>query len=88
MVSVDTADQNRAFAAQEGADFPILSDPGKTTAAAYGVLGPVGLARRWTFYVGPDGRILEIDKSISTGSAGADVSATLKKLGVPPRHSV
>lgn len=84
-MSVDTPEENKAFALQEGADFPMLSDPDRTTAAAYGVIGPIGLARRWTFYIGPDGRILAIDKAISTSTAGEDLIAKLKALGVPAR---
>ena len=41
MVSVDTPEENKAFAEQEQADFPMLSDPEKTVADAYGVLPPV-----------------------------------------------
>jgi peroxiredoxin Q/BCP len=82
MVSVDTPEENKRFAEQEKADFPMLSDPGKQVATAYGVLGPTGLARRWTFYIGPDGKILEIDKQVSTGTAGADLAGKLKSLGV------
>ena len=85
MVSVDTPEQNKKFAEQENANFPMLSDPGKQTAEAFGVLSPNGLARRWTFYIGPDGKILEIDKKVSTGTAGADLAATLKALAVPQR---
>ena len=82
MISVDTPEENKRFADQEKADFPMLSDPGKQVATAYGVLGPSGLARRWTFYIGPDGKILDIDKQVSTGTAGADLAAKLKSLGV------
>jgi peroxiredoxin Q/BCP len=82
MVSVDTPEDNKRFAEQEKADFPFLSDPTKKTAEAYGVLSPNGAARRWTFYIGPDGRILEIDKMVSTSTAGADLAAKLKTLGV------
>jgi thioredoxin-dependent peroxiredoxin len=82
MISVDTPEENKRFADQEKADFPMLSDPGKQIATAYGVLGPSGLARRWTFYIGPDGKILDIDKQVSTGTAGADLAAKLKSLGV------
>jgi thioredoxin-dependent peroxiredoxin len=82
MISVDTPEENKAFAEKEQADFPMLSDPAKKTATAYGVLGPTGLARRWTFYIGPDGRILDIDQKVSTGTAGADLAAKLKALGV------
>jgi peroxiredoxin Q/BCP len=86
MISVDKPEDNKAFALQEGADFPMLSDPARTTAAAYGVLGPIGLARRWTFYIGPDGRILAIDKSVSTATAGEDLTAKLQAFGIPPRR--
>jgi peroxiredoxin Q/BCP len=85
MISVDTPEENKAFAEKEQADFPMLSDPTKKTATAYGVLGPTGLARRWTFYIGPDGRILDIDQKVSTGTAGADLAAKLKALGVKTR---
>jgi peroxiredoxin Q/BCP len=85
MISVDTPEDNKKFAEQEEADFPMLSDPAKKTAEAYGVLGPSGLARRWTFYIGPDGKILAIDKTVSTGTAGADLANKLKELGVKRR---
>jgi peroxiredoxin Q/BCP len=85
MVSVDTPEDNRKFAEQEETDFPMLSDPAKKVAAAYGVLGPAGLARRWTFYIGPDGKILAIDKAVSTGTAGQDLAHKLKELGVKQR---
>ncbi len=45
----------------------------------------VGFASRWTFYIGPDGKILYIDKSVKTSSAGADVAAKLAELGVAKR---
>jgi peroxiredoxin Q/BCP len=85
MASVDTPEENRKFAEQEKADFPLLSDPTKKTAEAYGVLSPNGTARRWTFYIGPDGRILEIDKAVQTLTAGSDLAGKLKGLGVKPR---
>ncbi len=83
MASVDTPEQNKAFAEQEQANFPMLSDPGYGTAKAYGVVAPEGggFAKRWTFYIGPDGRILEIDKAVKTATAGADLAAHLEALG-------
>lgn len=82
---MDTAEDNKKFAEQVEADYPILADPSKTAAAAYGVLGRLGVASRWTFYIGPDGRILHIDKAVKSSSAGADIAATLAKLGVTRR---
>ena len=85
MISVDKPEENKAFAEKESADFPLLSDPSKEVATKYGVLGVVGLPRRWTFYIGPDGNILDIDKSVSTGTAGADLANKLKTLAIKQR---
>jgi len=81
-VSVDSVAGNRKFAAKYGFADPILSDPEKTVARAYGVLGPLGVARRWTFYIDRDGVIRAIDKAINTSRAGIDVAAKLKELGI------
>ena len=62
------------------ADYPILADPTKATATAYGVLGTFGVASRWNLYIGPDGKILYIDKAVKTSSAGQDVAAKLAEL--------
>ena len=83
MASVDPPEVNKDFAEKEQADFPILSDPGKTTAVAYGVMTPdKGYASRWTFYIGPDGKILDIDKKVSVRTAGEDTIKRLEALGV------
>ena len=83
MASVDPPDVNKGFAEKEHADFPILSDPEKTVATAYGVVTPERqMAARWTFYIGPDGRILDIDRKVSVRTAGADTIAKLDALGV------
>jgi peroxiredoxin Q/BCP len=82
MVSVDDAETNTRFAKENEADFPILANPEKDVATAYGVLSPVGMARRWTYYIGPDGKILFIDNKVSTGTAGEDLARKLGELGV------
>ena len=83
--STDAADTNRKFAESLSADYPILSDPTKATARAYGVLMVVGVPSRWTFYVGKDGKILYIDRDVKTATAGADIAARLATLGVTKR---
>src|SRR3979490_1651735 len=57
---VGTQATNAEFAEAFDLTCPILGDPGKQVARAYGVLGPSGFASRWTFYIGADGRILDI----------------------------
>ncbi len=85
-VSTDTPEKNKEFAESLGADYPILADPDKKAAEPYGVLMPVvGMAKRWTFYIGKDGKILAIDKDVKVDTAGADVAAKLGELGVPKK---
>lgn len=88
MVSVDTLEDNTGFAKKESADFPILADPTKETARKYGVLRMFGeneWANRWTFYIGPDGKIVAIDKQVVPQKAGEAVVAKLQELNVPKR---
>ena len=85
MISVDTLDDNTKFAQMHEADFPILANPEKNVAEAYGVLGTSGMARRWTFYIGPDGKILDIDKAVKPATSGEDMVAKLGALGVKKR---
>lgn len=40
------------------------------------------VAYRWTYYIGPDGRILAIDRKVSPSTAGQDVVKTLEELKV------
>jgi peroxiredoxin Q/BCP len=99
MASVDPLDKNVEFAKatsvnlggrmgvveKKEADFPILSDPSKQTAKAYGVLNDqAGIANRWTFYIGKDGRIQAIDKDVSkhVQTSAEDMAAKLGELGV------
>lgn len=80
--SVDSPEANARFARSLGIDYPILSDPTKEVARAYGVLGASGYASRWTFYIGADGRLLAIDKKVSAASHGRDIVAKLTELGI------
>lgn len=81
--SCDDAETNGKFAKSLDLDYPILSDPEKNIAKAYGVVHE-GRANpeRWTFYIDKDGVIKEIDKKIRTAQAGPDVVAKLKSLGL------
>jgi thioredoxin-dependent peroxiredoxin len=81
--SVDTAEQNTKFAKEYDLDYPILSDPDKSIAKAYGVLNPTrGVSNRWTFYIDKDGVIKAIDKEIKVDQAGQDMAAKVKELGL------
>lgn len=84
--SLDDPETNRRFAESLELDYPILSDPGKDVARAYGVVRALGLyAARHTFYIGRDGTILAVDRHVKAATAGADVATRLAALGVERR---
>jgi len=92
MISVDTLEDNKAFAEKEHADFPMIANPDKKVAMAYGVIAPDAapdrqFARRWTFYIDPSGKIAAIDRAVKPASSGQDIVAKLKELNVPERTS-
>ena len=81
--SNDPLEANKKFAEKLGVDYPILSDPDSSVATAYGVYNPDRkAAQRWTFYIGADGKILAIDKTVKTDTHGSDVAGKLGELGV------
>jgi len=87
MASVDSVADNKGFAEKEHADFPLLSDPDKQVATAYGVVTPERqFPSRWTYYIGPDGKILFIDKAVKPQTAGEAVVAKLQELGVKEKR--
>ena len=83
MASVDTLEDNTAFAKEHAAGFPILADESKEMAGAYGVLMDRGFANRWTYYIDADGTILKIDKETNPATAGRDLVQTMEELGFP-----
>jgi peroxiredoxin Q/BCP len=89
MASVDALEGekgNIAFAEAYDADFPMLSDPTKQTAEAYGVLNPRGTASRWTFYIDKSGRIAAIEKAVQPATSAEDMLTKLADLKVDPRR--
>ena len=83
MASVDTLEDNTAFAKEHSAGFPILADPTKEMTAAYEVLMGAGFANRWTYYIDKDGTILKIDKETKPATAGRGLVRTMEELGFP-----
>jgi thioredoxin-dependent peroxiredoxin len=98
MASVDPIEKNTAFAkattvklgdqevSKQEADFPLLSDPTKSTAKAYGVLNDRGYANRWTFYIDKNGKIAYIEKSVKPDTSAEDMLTKLADLKVPMNH--
>ena len=81
--SCDPVETNKRFAESLGLDYAILSDPDGKVARAYGNYNEERkIAARWTFYIGPDGKILAIDKMVRAADHGGDVAKKLAELGV------
>ena len=62
-ISVDDVESHKKFSEKHGLPFPILADPTKATAKEYDVLkkffGTLEAARRDTFLIDPQGRIVK-----------------------------
>ena len=85
--SCDTPEMNAKFAKELQLDYPILSDSSRKMATAYGVVdAKQKVPRRYTFIIGKDGRILEVDTAQNTAGHGAEVAGKLAKYGVPKKH--
>ena len=82
MISVDSKDDNEAFAEKYSADFAILSDETTEVAKAYGVLSARGYPKRHTFYIGQDGKILKVDRKVSVSTSAKDIAQNLEDLKV------
>jgi peroxiredoxin Q/BCP len=82
---VDPIAKNKEFAESLNLDYPILSDPEKKAAKAFGVLSGRGFASRVTVYVGKDGKVAFIDQKVSARSDGENVAKRLAELEFPKR---
>jgi peroxiredoxin Q/BCP len=83
MISVDDPQTNKEFAESLDSDFPLLSNPTKEVAEAYGVVtAERALPYRWTYIIGGDGNILRIDKEVNPSTAGQDLVRHMTELGI------
>ncbi len=82
-VSIDGVGSHAEFARKHRLPFPLLSDPDGHTAAAYGSLLNLGVAkfaRRHTFIIGPDGRIAARFDQVDPARHAGEVAARLRAL--------
>ena len=86
MASVDPLAKNMGFAKQQQADFPLLSDPDKDIAKAYGVLSSRGYDVRHTFYIRSQGRILKIDRNVRPATSAEEMAKNLKALSISKKE--
>ena len=74
--SVDSADSHRAFIRKYKLPFPLLLDPGRKIAAAYGAANGIpiiGLDKRITYVIAEDGRILKVYPNVDPSSHAGEI---------------
>ncbi len=67
VLGVSTQDEasHREFRAKHGLNFPLIADPTKEICRAYNALGLLGVAKRVTYIIAPDGTIVDAFKSVN-----------------------
>ncbi|HEU4485914.1 MAG TPA: peroxiredoxin [Povalibacter sp.] len=78
-VSIDDVESHQKFAAKNSLPFPILADPEKTTVKKYDVLSFVGFARRETFLIDPQGRVVNRYMDVEPKTHPQEVLEDLKQ---------
>jgi thioredoxin-dependent peroxiredoxin len=82
-VSVDDSDSHAKFAQKYHLPFPLLADKDGMVADSYGALtnlGIIKIAKRYTFLIGPDGRIAKVYLSVDTSRHSQQIIDDLKQL--------
>lgn len=85
--SIDSEESHRAFAKKYGLPFPLLLDPDKKIAQSYGAdngIPILGLDRRITFVIGPDGRILKVYPKVDPATHATRIIDDLGANKEPP----
>ncbi len=75
-VSADDEASHQAFTAKYNLNFPLLADTNQTLIKAYDVDGG-GYAKRVTYVIDGNGKIIHVDASVNTATHANDVLATL-----------
>ena len=78
-ISTDRPKAQRRFAERLGLTYPMLCDEEGATVRAYGVRGLLGLAKRVSFLIDPEGRVARVWTKVSPGKHPAEVLAELRR---------
>jgi peroxiredoxin Q/BCP len=83
-VSLDDVKSHEEFAKKYSLPFPLLADTDGEVAKQYGVLNNIAgfkLAKRQSFLIGPDGRLVKHYEKVDPEKHSAEVLADLKAMG-------
>ena len=82
-VSLDTADSHKAFCTKENLSFKLLADPEHKVVDEYGVpvmaMGPNHFAKRVTFLISPEGKIIKVWPDVKVQNHSEEVLAAIKE---------
>lgn len=80
-ISTDTVEDQAEFHAAEHLDFALLADPDGKVTTAYGAKMPlVTMSRRWTFIIGPDLKIRDVERDVDPSQDAQRVAAQIARL--------
>jgi peroxiredoxin Q/BCP len=89
-ISVDAVEKQKQFADSNGFDYPLVSDPDRTVATAFGVrrrFGPTPV-KRATFVIGSNGKIVQtISSELRMHKHADEALAALGALGTLGKDS-
>jgi peroxiredoxin Q/BCP len=80
-ISVDTAQTQKEFCAEQKLPFPLLADPEGKIAKLFGVFNEERkLSKRVTFIIDPKGIVRAVDEKVNVRTHGQDLIKRLKEL--------
>lgn len=82
-ISVDSVKSHQAFCAKDGLHFKLLADPNKEVVARYGSLGNymgIKMAKRNTFLVNPEGKIVKEWIGVDPNHHSTEVLAAIEEM--------
>ena len=82
-ISVDTSESHKAFAEKYKLPFPLLADDKAEVATRYGAVSNwlvIKLAKRYTFLIDPQGRVVKTYLSVDTSRHSTDIVKDLKEF--------
>ena len=79
-ISIDTVEDQKKFVNEYKVPYLHLSDPAKSACKIYAGLNLAGLAKRSTFIIDKDGKIVKIFRDVNVESHGQEIIQALQSL--------
>jgi thioredoxin-dependent peroxiredoxin len=79
-VSIDTASSHQRFAEKYQLNFTLVADPERKVVDAYGARSLVGFAKRVSFLIGLDGKIVHVTESMTPDKHFTEMQAAIAAL--------